>query len=220
MNILFLVEGKKSEKKIYQRWLPLMLNQPTYVGSIQEIDNDNFTIISGNGYPGYFKIIYNAFNDIDTFNYIIDQIFICVDSEEKDYNEKYNEIRNYVENECPHIYSNVNIIIQHHCIETWLMGNKDIDISHTTNLELINYRNHYNVNQLDPELLYTPHGELIARYSLKYLKLMLSEFDIVYTKNKVNGVTTRDYFDKLVERFNIDGHIPSFGTLYNILNTI
>ena len=220
MNILFLVEGRRSEKKIYKKWIPFLKNQLSYVESIQDISSNNFTIISGNGYPYYFNIIKNAFKDINVLKYNIDHIFICVDSEEDRYSVKYNEINNFIRLKCPIISSNIIIIIQHHCIETWLMGNRELDISRTTNDELITYRNHYNVNQLDPERLTTMHGELIARFTLRYLKLMFWEHGLIYSKISVNSVNNRRFLDKLIERYTIDNHIQSFGILYDSMNAI
>ena len=88
MNALFLVEGKRTEKKLYKNWIPYIKNQLSFVELFQDITNNNFTIISGNGYPSYFEIIKNAFKDIYYNVNLIDYVFICVDSEQKSYDEK------------------------------------------------------------------------------------------------------------------------------------
>ena len=128
MNILFIVEGKRTEKKLYKIWIPYLCSSLNYVELIQEISIDSFTIISGEGYPGYFNIIKNAFQDIVDYNYNINYLFICVDSEQKDYHEKLSEIEEFIQDECCNIDSEVVIIVQNHCIETWLIGNKNFDL--------------------------------------------------------------------------------------------
>lgn len=210
MNLLFVVEGKNTEKKLYKKWITYINPNMVYVESILDLNQNNFTIISGGGLPRYYKIIKNAFEDIRSLNNV-KYIFICVDSEEKEYAYKKDEMNNFINNECCEINSTKFVIVQHHCIETWLMGNKNIDISKTTNKELIIYKNYYNVNLLDPEGLKSFDGSLIADFTLKYLKLMLSECGLFYNKHNVSNVDNREYFNKIVERFNNDKHINSFG---------
>ena len=215
MNFLFVVEGKSTEKKLYKKWVTYVHPNIIYVESIIDLNQNNFTIISGGGFPDYYNVIKKAFEDINSLNNV-DYVFICVDSEEKDYISKIHEIRNFINNECCKISSTKFIIVQHHCIETWLMGNKNIDISRTTNEELVIYRNYYNVNLLDPEGLTSFDGSLIAKFTLRYLKLMLKEYNLSYNKHNVSCVDNLDYFNKLVERFSIDNHLKSFGDFFSI----
>ncbi|MCJ7570743.1 MAG: 2-dehydropantoate 2-reductase [Candidatus Thermoplasmatota archaeon] len=219
MNLLFLVEGKRTEKRLYKKWIPYVCDYLKYVNSLQEISENNFTIISGEGYPAYFRIIENAILDLAENEHDIDYLFICVDSEELDYNTKRSEIQSFVD-KYDKVPTEVVIIIQNHCIETWLMGNKDIEINNTTNSDLIKFRNHYNVNQLDPEYLTSMHGETIANFTNQYLRLMLQEQGLIYSKTTLNHVDNREYFNKLIERFSNDNHINSFGFFYNYLQNL
>jgi len=127
MNLLVLVEGKSSEKKIYKKWIPYLCPSLSYVPTLQDLQQSHFTIISGHGYPQYFKTIQRAFLDIDEANNV-SHVLICVDSEDSSYREKIIEMSNFLTRECLRVNSEIAIIVQNHCIETWLMGNKRLNI--------------------------------------------------------------------------------------------
>ena len=100
------------------------------------------------------------------------------------------------------------------------MGNKKLNISNTTSTDLIKLRAHYNVNLLDPENLKSMHGELIARFTLKYLRLMFEENNSRYSKNNPGIAQTTVFINELIKRYQVDTHIQSFGIFYDILHHI
>ena len=51
MNLLFLVEGAKTEPKIYQAWLQHLFPQLTFVAKPEEMTTHCCRIIIGCGYP-------------------------------------------------------------------------------------------------------------------------------------------------------------------------
>lgn len=210
MNLYFVVEGRRTEKALYKNWVSYLSPHLNLVSHISELTQDNFSIISGGGQPGYLKIIRNAFLDIGSLNNV-DYFFICVDSEDLSYTEKREQIENFVRNECPAVVCNIVIIIQNHCIETWLMGNKRININSASDPELISYRDYYNVNVADPEGLEPIDHRSIGEFTERYLKLMLREKGVSYSKKHVGQVKNKGYFNQLVKRYQQDGHINSFG---------
>lgn len=214
MILYFVVEGRHYEKKIYKKWIPYLKSQLNYVDTVADLKANSFYIVSGNGYPQYKLRIRDACADINNLGNI-DCLFICVDTEESKYEARLNEINEYIRNECPPINCEIIVIIQNKCIECWLMGNKDIDISNTSNHELVRYRNNYNVNVLDPEKLTSINNRTIGEYAKRYLILMLRENGLRYTRNSVRDVATHDYFIKLLERFEDDEHIKTFQYFVN-----
>ena len=64
------------------------------------------------------------------------------------------------------------------------------------------------------------HGETVARFTYDYLRLMLREHCLTYTKRNVRDVSNRSYFNKLIERFQNDNHLNSFGVFYISLSQI
>lgn len=135
MNILFVVEGKRTEKRLYKKWIKYVQPGLEFVSAIADLIENNFTIISGGGFPGYYKVIKNSIHDVNQMNNI-DYLFICIDSEELSFSEKFREMEEFIEKECPPVNSRLSLIIQNHCIETWLMGNKRINLSAAQNQEL------------------------------------------------------------------------------------
>ena len=56
MNIYIVTEGR-TEQKIYESWIPLINANLTRVDQIEDVTINNFFLITGGGYPGYFEII-------------------------------------------------------------------------------------------------------------------------------------------------------------------
>lgn len=210
MNLYFVVEGKRTEKTLYKYWIPYLCPNLYLVSHISELTKENFCIISGGGQPGYFEIIRKSVLDIKSLNNV-DYLFICVDSEDLSYNDKWEQIENFLSDRCAAVDCQIIIIIQNHCIETWLMGNRRININNASDPELINYREYYNVNVDDPEDLEPIDHRSIGQFTVRYLKLMLKEKGVSYSKRHVGQVKNKGYFNQLVRRNQKDGHINSFG---------
>jgi hypothetical protein len=51
MNLYFLVEGTQSERKVYPAWLAHLLPQLKQVRNYDEVNEKNYYLISGEGYP-------------------------------------------------------------------------------------------------------------------------------------------------------------------------
>lgn len=219
MNILFVVEGKRTEKRIYKKWIRYVQSSLEFVPTITDLTENNFTIISGGGYPGYFEVIKNSIHDVNRQNNI-DYLFICIDSEEFSFSGKFRQMEEFIEKECPPVNSRLVLIIQNHCIETWLMGNKKINLSAAQNQELREYRDFHNVNTLDPEDLVSIDNRTIAQFTLDYLVLMLREKGLSYSKSNVSTVSNKSYFNQLVKRFEGHNHIKSFGYLLQELKKV
>lgn len=219
MNILFVVEGKRTEKRIYKKWIKYVQPGLEFVPTITDLTENKFTIISGGGYPGYYEVIKNSIRDVNRLNNV-DYLFICIDSEELSFSEKFMEMEEFIEKECPPVNSSLVLIIQNHCIETWLMGNKKINLSAAQNQELRRYRDFYNVNTLDPEDLVSIDNRTIAQFTMDYLVLMLKEKMLSYSKSNVSAVSNKSYFNQLVKRFAEHNHIKSFGYLLQKLKKV
>ena len=178
-----------------------------------------FTIISGGGYPGYYQVIKNSILDTNRLDNI-DCLFLCIDSEELSFSEKLNQLESFIKKECPPVDSSLVLIIQNHCIETWLIGNKKINLSSAQNQALRKYRDFYNVNTLDPEGLASIDNRTISQFTLDYLVLMLREKGLSYSKSNVSAVSNKRYFNQLVKRFEEHNHVKSFGYLLQELKKI
>jgi hypothetical protein len=99
MNIYFLVEGKKTERKVYPAWLSHLLPELQQVRSYNEVDKNSYYLFSAEGYP---SIIYehfpNAVVDIvanGKYNYLV----ICLDAEENTVTAIKQEITDFIKDE-------------------------------------------------------------------------------------------------------------------------
>lgn len=210
MNLYIVVEGK-AEKSVYKSWIPLVNPQLTYVKYISEIVNDNFYLISGGGYPGYFEVIGNAILDVNEIG-IFDRLVISADSEEMTCEEKYQELVDYVsEKKCS---SEIRIIIQHFCFETWGLGNRKAVSQHPHSKKLQEYKKFFNVRVSDPELLppYTKEGVNRSQFAEKYLRLALNDKfkNLTYTKKAPDALLHPKYFAQVKNRVEETQHIRSF----------
>jgi hypothetical protein len=64
MNLYFLVEGTQSERKVYPAWLAHILPELQRVQSCDDVNEKNYYLISGEGYP---SLIYDYFRQFMFF---------------------------------------------------------------------------------------------------------------------------------------------------------
>ena len=210
MNVHIVVEGEV-EEKVYQSWVPLANSDLCYVEHVSLLDTDNFSIVSGKGYPQYFDIIERAIGDLNG-NDKIDKLVVSVDSEEMSYQEKYDEISTFI-GKFSHTKSIVTII-QHFCIEAWALGNRVIVRPNTQSPKLRAYKQVYNVRSRDPELLPAYKAEELnrAQFAEQYLRHALNDKykKLTYTKRNPTALMYPKYYAHLKSRLEQTEHIKSF----------
>ncbi len=156
MNLYFLVEGK-TERTLYPKWLEYLIPSLIRVDSPGEANGNCYYLISGGGYPGLLdNHLLNSvldINDVGNYNYFI----IALDSDEVTIDERLEEIDRRITNEKINIGNcEIKIIVQNRCIETWLLGNRNVFQRNPTTRELIEYIKFFNVFTADPELMASP----------------------------------------------------------------
>lgn len=210
MNVYVVVEGNSTEKKVYTKWIPYINTSLTYVDTLKLVKNNHFSILSGTGYPQYLRKIELAIEDINIHGGI-DRFVVCADSDDQSYQEKYNEINNIFQS---HSSSATKyIVVQHFCFETWALGNTRVFKRNPVDQLLRQYIRTYNVLNQDPEELpaYSIRSLNRSQFAFHYLKKILAERDIRYSKRNPNHVKDRSYLDELINRFDTTSHISSFG---------
>ncbi len=215
MNYYIIVEGKRSEKIIYPKWINYLNPNLREVSNIDELEDNCFYLISGFGYPYYLQIIDSAIMDMNIYNNI-NKLVIAVDSENLTYNEKLNQIQTHIAGRL--VKDRVIIIIQHYCIETWALGNKIIIRRHPQDSILKSYLRYFNVIHKDPEQMESidPIEMNRAKFTHTYLKRALNERyrNLSYTKNNPEVVIHEKYIKRIIERYKTTNHIQSFGQFY------
>lgn len=213
MNIYFLVEGRRTEKKVYPLWLNILIPELTEVKNAFLVDKNNFYIFSGNGYPSllnnHLRNSIEDINIIDKFDYFV----ICLDADEITVKQRINEVKNFIKKENIILNSTTKfeIIVQNRCIETWFLANSKVYKRNPNNVLLKEFNDFYNVAVNDPELMgkladYETH----AVFHEVYLSEMLAERNIHYSKKNPHAVTSPNYLNELIKRSSLTNHIQTF----------
>lgn len=212
MNIAVVTEGS-GDKYLYKYWIPYVNPNITYVEHIEDITSNNFSIVSGGGYPYYLCVIDRAIDDINNHGNI-NRLVISVDSEEVSLQEKEGEILAYLATKSCSV--SVFIIVQHFCIETWALGNRRACPANPNNQPLITFKNFFDVRILDPELLpeYPPMQLKRAQFAEAYLHSMLRDRHdhLSYRKSHPKPLRSYTYFRQMLLRHQDTNHIASFGS--------
>lgn len=212
MNIYIVTEGK-AERKVYKHWIPFVNPKLSFVDEIDKVQNNNFFLISGGGYPAYFEVIEAAISDVNSYK-TFDRLVISIDSEEISREEKQDEIKKFLSTKKCRV--EIKIIVQHFCLETWGIGNQSIFRKNPQSVRLKEYREHYDVKTQDPELLPDYPREFLNRsqYATKYLKVALNDLhpNLSYSKRNPIALTNAKYFEQIKNRYEIVNHINSFSS--------
>jgi hypothetical protein len=211
MNYYIVVEGKCGERIVYPKWVYQIAKSLTRVVYVNEIVNDNYFLISGNGYPQYYRIIDSAIDDMIAYP-IIDKLVIAVDAENLSYDEKLNEIKEHIHTKIA--AERVSIIIQYPSLEAWALGNTVVCRKNPEDALLKKYLRIYDVRELDPEELPGLEEEHLNRcqFAYKYLRRMLYDRypRMTYSKANPTVIAHEKYFSRIKNRFLETGHIKSF----------
>jgi hypothetical protein len=209
VNLYFLVEGDRTEKKLYRHWIRHALPHLSEVGLVADLIGDRFYIISGGGYPSYVDRIHDSLLDLKD-QPAVEHFFICIDSEELSYAAKLAEISDELARaeratrvrDC-NPYFRSHVIVQHCCAETWFLGNRSMMTRHPSSPKLRSFQRFFDVRTDDPENMgCLPGYTTRASFHEQYLKAMLLEKNpqLHYTKRNPGDVLQLHYFDALRER--------------------
>lgn len=204
MNLYFLVEGK-TERKLYPSWLEILLPSYEEVDFALEAKDDNYFLISGDGYPRLLDItLPDAVAEInECLNY--DFLILVIDADEVSVEERTNEVSQHVEALEASLHNcQIKIVVQNCCLESWLLGNRKVFSRNPQDAELRKHIQHYNVSLNDPELMEASSDFIHSRaaYHLKYLKQMFRERSpkISYSKKRPGDCAEDYYLRELINR--------------------
>jgi hypothetical protein len=224
MNIYFLVEGKRTEMKVYPKWLSYLVPKLLRVNAYQNVDSNNYYIFSGNGFPSLLdNHLRNCIDDINSIKKY-DYFVICLDADEQNIQQCKQDILDFMTNENLVLSNNVQfeIIVQNKCLETWFLGNSKIFKKNPDNDFLRECVAFYDVKSDDPELM-----EKIANFEgstsvfhSSYLQQLLLERNIRYSKNSPQGVIEEYFLQNLINRNRKTGHIQSFKSFIDFCDKI
>ncbi len=92
MNLYFLVEGERTEKKVYRSWIQYVFPHLSEVFKVEDVLSNHFFMVAGKGYPSYKSRVLEALINISRHDRI-DHFIICIDAEEESVDSKEREIK-------------------------------------------------------------------------------------------------------------------------------
>jgi hypothetical protein len=214
MNIYFLVEGKRTEMKVYPKWLSQLIPELKRSMTFDTVTKNNYFIFSGNGFPSLLdNHLRNCVVDINNAgNY--DHFVICLDADEQNIEACKQEVFDFMskENISLNERTDFKIIVQNKCLETWFLANPRIFKNNPKSEFLIECVGFYNVKRDDPELMEKiPDFEASTSvFHSSYLQELLKERNVTYSKKNPQGVTEEYFLRELILRNQKTNHIQSF----------
>jgi len=220
-NLVLLVEGD-TEQYLYESWLRHRHPELTRVPLVADLEHSNYVLVNGKGYPQYMRNLASLLLDIDKHPGRVSEFWICVDSEEETYEGRYQYLLNAVSTNRDQIgikKSNPSltcrIIVQHCCVETWLLGNAGFLRQGPQGRDLIEFKRFFDVSTQDPEEMGTFPGYITRASSHQaYLKAMFRERGQSYSKQHPAAAREANYLDALEQRCRTTPHLRSLRELF------
>lgn len=227
MNFYFLLEDEKSFLKVLPKWLEYIDFGYKRVADIQEIQENNYILQSGQGVTQL--VIKALFDTIDTIILNpgkIDKLVVILDAEEMEVDKRKQEVIDKINNH----YNNrkmefdIIILVCNRCFETWLLGCKGLYPKETVERDsfFYPYYNHYNIEECNPEAMLAPEmvDETTAKYHFHYLHELLRYKKIRYSKSNPKNIATSEYFNGIVERINSTKDLQTFKEFYDFIFSV
>ncbi len=213
MNLYVLVEGVRTEMLVYPRWFDHLLPGFTRADNAYDVTDNQYFLFSGEGYPSMLdNHLRNAIaevNDTGRYRYLL----LCMDAEEQSVQERKEEVLAFMADRSIQLAppAELMLIIQNRCIETWFLGNNKVFKRNPQDVELQKFIHFFNVSKSDPEQMgYMSGYQTHARFHEAYLKRMLAERSLTYSKSNPRAVTDSAYLNELITRADESGHLPTF----------
>lgn len=222
MNAYFLVEGRRTEAKLYPSWLETLLPNHARVRNAAEADTNNYYLISGMGYPSLLTHLKHAIADcnaLQKYQFLI----LCLDGDEFSVGDRQAEVTRFLESDRLSLLSGAfRVVVQYRTIETWLLGNPRIVTHHPSQQDLSAFLKFYNVRTDDPEAMPLMDGyKLHASFHEAYLKAIFREKGIHYTKSNPGDAAKSYYLSQLINRTSKEPrHLKSFQFLLQVCREI
>ena len=214
MNIYFLVKGKRTEVKVYPKWLSYLVPTLQKVPYFDAISTNSYFMFSGKGFPSllhnHFRNAVEDINNTTKYDYFV----VCLDSDEESIEDCKQEILDFMIKEKISLNSQtqLKIIVQNKCLETWFLANPKIFKKNPTDEDLRKWIAFYNVQKDDPELMEKPQNieTSTSVFHSDYLQRLLQEKNITYSKKNPQGVIEEYFLRELITRSKKTNHIQSF----------
>ncbi len=220
MNLYFVVEGD-TEYKVYPDWLNYLLPQLQRVKKYSQVQTNNYFLINGGGYPSLYDLAEAAveeINIIQKYNYLI----ICLDAEENDVAYIKQEVEEFFPAKKLDLgNTQLKVIVQNRCIETWFLGNNKIYSRQPQSQPLLDYTRYYNISTECPELMGKYDYAVHAAFHEAYLKELFFAKNMQYSKTKPRDVQKEYYLKELRNRVDRQiNHLPTLREFFDFCDLV
>lgn len=227
MNLYILVEGARTEVKVYPAWMRLLVPKLTRVYDFRDATMNNYYLFSGGGIPHIYSHLMHAIEDVNTINakagkVVYDYLLVSMDTENVNRATILNRISNDMKANGLSLNGTQLVVCEHQvCMESWFLGNRRIFKNNPQSQLLLDCIRYYDVSVNDPELMGSNDPELNrAQYHYHYLQEMFRERHMKYSKSNTKEVEKLDYLQQLIDRYNDTGHLATFGRWYQFITSL
>jgi hypothetical protein len=224
VKLYLLVEGERTEKKLFRAWLKHCFPRISEVEQPADLKADSFFLLAGMGYPSYLQRIPSALEDVATFG--ATHLFICIDAEDRSYEQRRSEVEGILETAATTLQVRglqflgpIHIIIADCCVESWLLGHRRLVPRQPNADDLRRFKQFYDVSAEDPERMGCPPGSMSkALFHHEYLRAVFRHHGQAYLKNNPSIAKEGNYLAALRDRCLEDSeppHLQSFRVLWD-----
>lgn len=225
MNFYIVVEGDKTEMSVYPAWLSILAPNYTCIEDASKVGENNYYLFSGGGMPSIFKHVKNAVLDINAINsqggLRYDYLLVCLDTEEESREYIMNCINDELQSSGTTLQDAELVVFEQKiCMETWFLGNQHVFKDNPQNPEYLDFIHYYNVGRDNPEEMGNINENRFtttAKFHLRYLKRMIEERNMTYSKNNTETIQQQSYLQQLIRRYEETGHLSTFGSWYEFV---
>ncbi len=215
MNVYFLVEGR-TEAAVYPQWLDHLVPRLRRVKFYDRATTNNYYLFSARGYPAVVqRDLPHAVQDVNECG-LYDFLVVCLDADEEAPATRARRTRRFLEDEGVELNAGTELVVlvQNRCIETWFLGNRDFYPRHPHSSRLRRLLEFYDASIDDPEAM-GRHGAFNhAQFHTAYFSALFDEytnFEDRYMKASPKYVTRESYLEQLLARIEENpDHLPTF----------
>lgn len=228
MNLYIVVEGDRTETQVYPAWLKMLLPDYVRINDARKVTVNNYYLLTGGGIPSIYGHIANSVLEINNINKQssnkYDYLVVCIDTEECEKGEEEKIIRQKLAEKRVKLIDAQLVVIEHQvCMESWFLGNRKVFKRNPQNQKLLEYIEFYNVGERNPELMDSINSEDFttkAQFHFDYLKKMLAERNMRYSKNNTTEVQKSDYLNELINRCTTTKDLLTFKAWYDFVKQL
>ena len=201
-----------------------MIPSLTRFSNPAETNTDGYFLISGGGYPHLLdKHLPNSAEDVvaaGDYDYFV----LGLDADEVSVDYRMGEVKDRIAaGSLSFGNCSVRVVVQNRCVETWLLGNRKVFTRNPTQGKLLDFTRYYSVFYDDPEKMGKPSQfrESHAVFHYQYIKAMLAQRNMRYSKKNPGHVVLAPYLESLQERLSqTPEHLATLRTFLELCEEI